>query len=244
VFPALDPIKPVNRCTELPSSVVDRDTCGQFNLVNEIREDPSSFIPVLAKRLEELKATKDVQMVSISMVPSPLEKDEASYENLVAIERAISVLRRTPPVPSLEWSDALFLSSKNHCEAQKEDTTPSLFMNFMSPEGEFLGKARPARAVQEYANATGVELAISVGDRAIDQVIRSLVDADTRSIVLNPFSKFTGIQRCTNVHGLSYSVQNFASSATINAKGKEWKELLMTTEEIIDECDDSTKGLA
>jgi len=49
--------------------------------------NPSSFIPVLSKRLEEIKATKN--MVSISRIPSPMEKDDHGYENQVAIERAI-----------------------------------------------------------------------------------------------------------------------------------------------------------
>jgi len=51
--------------------------------------NPSSFIPVLSKRLDELKSTKNVPMISISMVPSPLEKDEVSYDTMLATERAI-----------------------------------------------------------------------------------------------------------------------------------------------------------
>jgi len=102
---------------------------------------------VLSKRLEELKVTKDVPMISLSMVPSPMEKDDISYENLLATERAIQVLRRTAPMLSLKWSDALFLSSKNHCEVQREESSPSLFIDFFDSEGKFKGKARPSRAV-------------------------------------------------------------------------------------------------
>jgi len=38
------------RCTDLPSSVVSRDTCGYFDIVNEIRQDPKGFIKTLEAR--------------------------------------------------------------------------------------------------------------------------------------------------------------------------------------------------
>lgn len=60
-------------------------------------------------------------------------------------------------------------------------------------DDQFLGMARPSRAVKEYATATGVELTISKGDKIIDQVINALLDPDNRSLVLNPRSRFTAV---------------------------------------------------
>lgn len=104
---------PSKRCTKLPSSVVSRDTCGYFDLINEIRKNPTKFISVLEDRLE--KVQPDVAL-SISRIASSIGDDEKTPEKVMETERAIQVLRRSNPVSELEWSDALFLSADYHCK--------------------------------------------------------------------------------------------------------------------------------
>jgi len=45
-----------------------------------------------------------------------MESEEKTYEELIKTERAISALDRQMPLPALKWSNALFLSAKEHCE--------------------------------------------------------------------------------------------------------------------------------
>jgi len=109
-----------NRCTDLPSSVVSRDTCGYFDIVNEIRQDPKGFIKTLEARQQEIASSEKIKLVGISKVPSILEEEDLTLENLINTERAIDFFKRSMPAPALKWSDGLFLSARDHCNMQKD----------------------------------------------------------------------------------------------------------------------------
>lgn len=130
--PVDTPLIIAERCSKLPSSVVSRDTCGYFDLINEIRKNPSSFIPTLEKRSKEIKAAVTLE---ISRVPSGLDDTEKTPDNWLQTERAMQVLRRTQPVAELEWNDALFLSAENHCNAvEKSNQQPVIFVEMFDAD--------------------------------------------------------------------------------------------------------------
>ena len=54
----------IERCTDLPTSVVSRDTCAYFDLINKIRTEPISFVKTLEDRKKEIEAGDSVHMVS------------------------------------------------------------------------------------------------------------------------------------------------------------------------------------
>ena len=72
------------------------------------------------------------------------------------------------------------------------------------------GKIRPAKAVEKFADAEGVELVVSDGKLVIDMVINSLMDTSNRQILMNPFYRYSAVQTCQNKSTKSMAIQYFA----------------------------------
>lgn len=133
-------------------------------------------------------------------------------------KRAISILKRQEPLKPLVWSDALFLSAYKHCFEQ-QNGTPMIFTNSYDATGAVDGKRRPQTAVNDTAEATGVEVNVVTGDLVMDLVINDFLDPGNREILLSPAAKYSASAVCKHNSG-SLAVQNFADTAAANEQGK------------------------
>ena len=133
--------------------------------------------------------------------------EQRTYENLIATERAISAIKRQQPLPPLEFSNALFLSALKHCNEQRGLARPELLTNISDENGNLIGKRRPSTAAADFAtDLSGVEMNVAVGKNAVDMVVKSFMAPESRSILLNPMSRYTGIATCTNEFGAMMSI--------------------------------------
>lgn len=148
-------------------------------------------------------------MVAVSKIPSVLEEEDLTLENLINTERAIDFFKRSSPAPALRWSDALFLSARDHCNQQKNKESPSVLLEVF--EGDKLkGMMRPSVAIKKFAEAKGVELIYSTGRTVIDEVIDSLMDTANREILMSPFFQYSAVQTCEYANKKGVAIQNFA----------------------------------
>ena len=109
-----DPTSPAGRCSTLPDNVVTTADCEIFNITNEIRKNPKSFLAALESRLKDFEAAG--VNLEAARTPTPLAVAQRTVDNLYATQRAIAALKRLQPVPELAFSDALFLSAFDHCQ--------------------------------------------------------------------------------------------------------------------------------
>lgn len=61
-----DDLPEIKRCTDLPRSVVSRDTCTFFEINNKIRTDPKSFLETLNLRKQEIENDDNVKMMAVT----------------------------------------------------------------------------------------------------------------------------------------------------------------------------------
>lgn len=88
-------------------------------------------------------------------------------------------------------------------------------------QGNVIGKRRPSTAAADFGtDLRGVEMNVITGKNAIDMVLKNYLLPESRSIILNPASRFTGIATCTNDFGTKMSIQSFAATIRLNEKGK------------------------
>ena len=90
-----------------------------------------------------------------------------------------------------------------------------VFTNSYDEQGIEDGKRRPATAVSDTANATGVEVNVVTGELVMDLVIHDILDPANREILLNPEAKYSSAAVCNHNNG-SLAVQNFADTAEAN----------------------------
>ena len=102
-----------------------------------------------------------------------------------------------------------------------------MLTDILNEDGQLIGKRRPSTAVTDFASdVTGVEMNVTTGRKAVDMVIENFMSPESRSILLNPETKYTGISSCTNNFDWLVTIQNFASTVRLNEEGRKALEEL------------------
>ena len=107
-----------------------------FNLLNQFRANPRQ----LAHHLEKLKKYLDK---STNVLSEPGKVQFQMIEGEKVINETIKYLKKLPPIPPLEWEDALTLSAQHHVN----DIGPKGILSYQSSDG-----TEPEDRITQYGN--------------------------------------------------------------------------------------------
>lgn len=199
------------RCSALPESVVSNMECEIFDELNKLRTEPKSLMPLFDMRLEEFEAVN----LEASRAVSKLPVERLTQEYHSTVKEAIESLKSQEPVRKLEWSDALFLAARDHCN----DTGVVGKVGSIGADG-----STPFSRIRRYASAQGyqAENLVYRSVTPLDIVFEMFIGGpDARGATYNLATEavqYAGIASCAHASRDQVTVIDFAGNLQPNRR--------------------------
>ena len=185
-----------------------------FNLLNQFRANPRQ----LAHHLEKLKKYLDK---STNVLSEPGKVQFQMIEGEKVINETIKYLKKLPPIPPLEWEDALTLSAQHHVN----DIGPKGILSYQSSDG-----TEPEDRITQYGNymdalgenidfgpndEIGVIVSMALDDGEVERPLReNLFNSEYKKIGIACGAHKTEYEMCV----MDFAAEFFPNKKAVNKK--------------------------